>query len=349
MTSRAIVAGLFILTATSLAHASDPAPVPACLVQAGGHTSDQPPDPVVVCRKLFPTAPFVRLPQDQRAAGGQVTLYGVVDLDVSVNFHIQSARFFDRQLSLYPLVNSADKPIDESSDLMKKNHLPSNRVHFLVYEAKGTILPSKALQLTGLRPVILVEGQAIDERFLGPWEGLVSKRRTPTEWYTDTSQPVNFAKIRVNFAPPLAATDAIGELKPTPKLPDGQRFKVPGKFENATQPVRLSTGECAPALTSYGASNPFPDTVSTSDYLITMWRFPAMHSLWSKDFHIVFDYPKNLHPDARAMASEHNFRLKDYIATSTHPEELVFRLHGNPVNQIVFVLKPVQGGGGSCK
>src|SRR5258708_31590609 len=101
MTSRAIVAGLLILTAAGLARASDPAPVPACLVQVDGHTSDQPPDPVVVCRKLFPAAPFVHLPQDQRAAGSQVTLYGVVDLDVNVNFHIQNARFFDRQLNLY--------------------------------------------------------------------------------------------------------------------------------------------------------------------------------------------------------------------------------------------------------
>jgi hypothetical protein len=74
-----------------------------------------------------------------------------------------------------------------------------------------------------------------------------------------------------------------------------------------------------------------------------------MHSLWSKDFHVVIDYPKNLYPAAVAMASNHNFRLKDYIATSTRPEALTFILHGNPVDQILFVLKPVQGGGGSCK
>ncbi|HWS70519.1 MAG TPA: hypothetical protein VN605_00330, partial [Thermoanaerobaculia bacterium] len=156
-------------------------------------------------------------------------------------------------------------------------------------------------------------------------------------------------KIRVGFAPPLVQTDNIGELKPTPKLPDGKRFKVLGRFENATQPVRLSTGECAPALTSYGPGNPFPERVETSDYLIKIWRFPAMHSLGSKDFHVVFDYPRGLYSSATAMASDHNFRLKDYIATSTQPQQLVFRLHGNPIDQIVFALKPVQGGGGSCR
>jgi len=49
------------------------------------------------------------------------------------------------------------------------------------------------------------------------------------------------------------------------------------------------------------------------------------------------------------MASQHNFRLKDYIAASTKPEALRFGIHGNPVDQIVFVLKPVKGGGRACQ
>jgi len=344
------VAALFLVTAAVHAGAAPAASSSfrSCVDQVDSHTSDQPPASVVVCRKLFPAAPFVRLPQDRRAADGQATLYGVVELDISTSGHIQNARFYDRQLKVYAVVDAAGKPIDETSPLMKQNHLPSNRVHFLIYEAGGKLTPT-ALQLTALRPVILVEGQALDERFVGPWEGLVSKRRSETEWYTDLSQPANFAKIRVNFAPPFVQTDNIGELQPTPKLPDGKRFKVLGKFENAVQPVRLSTGECAPALTNYGANNPFPDRVDKGDYLIQIWRFPAMHSLWSKDFHVVFDYPKNLYPNARAMASEHNFRLKDFIATSTQPQQLVFKLHGNPINQVVFALKPVTGGGGACR
>lgn len=342
-----MIAGILCFAAAH-AYAASPIQSTICPKQADGHTSDTPPDPVLVCKQLFPAAPYVRLPQDQHKPDGQSMMYGVVELDINSDSHIQNARFYDRQLKLYALNDAAGKPIDETSPLMKKNHLPSNRVHFLIYEATGKATPT-ALQLTALRPVILVDGHAIDERFLGPWEGIVSKRKSATQWYTDPSQPANFAKIRINFAPPLTQTDNIGELRPTPKLADGTRYKATGKFENATQPVKLSTGECAPALTSFGAANPMPERVATADYLIRMWRFPAMHSLWSKDFHIVFDYPKNLHPSATAMASEHNFRLKDYIATTTHPEQLVFRLHGNPVDQIVFLLTPVKGGGGSCK
>jgi hypothetical protein len=338
--------------ATALgAQAAAPMSFAVCPKQTNGHTSDQPPAPVVVCQQLFPAVPYVHLPPDQHTPDGHAAMNGVVELDINTDGHIANARFYDRSLKLYPLVDAAGKPIDEKSALMSKNHLPSNRVHFLIYEATGKVTAAGALQLAALRPAVLVDGAAIDSRFFGPWEGMVSKRRSDTQWFTDDRQPQNFAKIRVMFAPPLIPTDNIGELRPTPKLPDGTRFKATGRFENATQSVRLSTGECAPALTSYGAANPLPSRVATADYLLHMWRFPAMHTLWSKDFHVVTDYPKGLYPNANlnSMASNHNFRLKDYIATSTKPEQLTFRLHGNPIDQIVFLLEPVTGGGGPCK
>jgi hypothetical protein len=326
-----------------------------CVTQKQGQTSDQPPDPVVVCQQLYPSAPYVRLPEDQSEADGQTTIHGVVELDINQRAGIQNAYFYDRGLTIYDLVDSAGKKMDETSPLMQKNHLPSNRVHYLVYAATGKVLApasaggNKRLQVTGLRPAILVEGQAIDARFLGPWEGSVSKRRSEKQWFVDIDNPEHVAKIRIVFAPPQTPYDNIGVLSSNPKLTDGTRFKTLGTMENATQSVRLSTGECAPALNSYGAANPFPDRVATSDYALNIWRFPAMHTLSSKDFHIVFDYPKGLYPSATAMARDHNFRLKDYIATSTQPKELVFGIHGNPVDQILFSLKPVVGGGGACQ
>jgi len=350
VTSKGTLVALFILAIAVVAQAATPAPFAICPRQSNGHTSDQPPDPVVVCQQLFPAPPYVRLPADRHTSEGSI-MTGVVELDVNTDGHIANARFYDRGLKVYPLLTAAGKPIDESSELMKKCHLPSNRVHFLIYEASGKVTPLGALLLQGLRPAVLVQGQAIDSRFFGAWEGMISKRRTETQWYTDPSQPQNFAKVRMMFTPPLLQTENIGELRPDPKLPDGTRFKATGTFENATQPVRLSTGDCAPALTSYGAANPFPARVATADYFLHMWRFPAMHSLWSKDFHVVTDYPKNLstNPTLNSMASTHNFRLKDYIATSTKPMELKFLQHGNSFGWIVFLLKPVQGGGGPCK
>lgn len=328
-----------------------------CAQQTQGKTADG--DAVTVCQKLFPSAPYVRVPANSDQPDGTTKITGVVELDISQrpstsDYIISNARFYDRDLALYDLVDESGKPIDEKSPLMSSNHLPSNRVHFLVYEAAGKVLPpagsspNARFQLSALRPAILVEGKAIDERFLGPWEGIVSKRRGPRLWYTDIDNPAHVAKIRVTFAPPLTPYDNIGVLSANPKLPDGTRFKTLGKFDNATQAVKLSTGECAPALNSYGDANPFPPDIQTSDYSINIWRFPAMHSLWSKDFHIVFDYPKGLYPSATSMARDHNFRLKDYIGLSTQPKDLVFGIHGNPVDQILFSLKPVTGGGGPC-
>jgi hypothetical protein len=350
MTPKVTYAAALLVLLAATAFAATPAQFAICPRQMSGHTSDQPPDPVVVCQQLFPAPPYVHLPADRHLPDGSATINGVVELDINSDKHIAAARLYDRNLMEYALVNTSGKPIDETSPLMKKTHLPSNRVHFLIYEATGKVA-GNSLQLTGRTPSVLVAGSAIDSRFLGAWEGLVSKRKSETQWYTDERQPQNFAKIRVMFAPPLLKMDNIGELGPKPFLPDGTRSKAIGTFENATQKVRLSTGECAPALNSYGAANPFPARVAVTDYFFHMWRFPAMHSLWSKDFHVVTDYPKNLYPNPglNSMASNHNFRLKDYIAVSTAPMQLRFGLHGNPVDQIVFLLKPVTGGGGTCQ
>lgn len=372
MSSRTMVLGLLVVltlarctaetpsTATSATTtATAEAPIPAadapfqsCSEQREGTTSDQ--DAVTVCSKLFPSAPYVRVPENRSTPDGQTTIQGVVEMDITPRGDLKGARVYDRDLTAYDLVDSAGKPVDGTSPLMQKNYLPSNRAHFLIYEATGKVSPSASgngnqrLELTALRPVILVEGGAIDSRFLGPWEGTVSKRFSEKQWYTVIDNPEHVAKIRVVFAPPVTAHENIGVLNPTPKLIDGTRFETLGKLENATQSVRLSTGECAPALNSYGAANPFPDSVQTSDYALNIWRYPAMHSRSSVDFHIVFNYPKGLLDNTTSMARDHNFRLKDYIATSTQPKELVFGIHGNPVDQILFSLKPVTGGGGAC-
>jgi hypothetical protein len=343
-------------------------PLQVCPEQKQGATTESPPQqpqPVTICLKLHPQAPFVHLPADVPARyGGAATWYGTVELDISVrqgaDYYIQQARFVDRDNRSYVLVDAAGRQIDDSSPLMKQNYLPSNRVHYLVYEAKGQVKGTK-LQLDALRPIVMLDGRAIDERFLGAWEGTMSKRRpkqadadggdTQDEddtWYTDLDEPAHFAKVRVVFRE-LIDYRNVGALAPTlpPFLADARRHKAVGSIENAYRGVRLSSGECVPSLTSFGEQNPMPASVDT--YLLTMWRFPAMHTLWTKDFHIVFDYPKGLYPSAISMATDHNFRLKDYVSPATKPRQLLFGVHGNPVNQLLVALKPAQGGGGTCE
>ena len=297
---------------------------------------------VTVCEKTFAEAPMVRLPPDERGAAVQ-TIFGVIDLDVRLGenpgeFVIEGARLLDRKLVAYDLAGADGVPVTEKHPLMQAMKLPSSRVHYLVYEARGTIA-GNTLRLESLKPVVMVAGRAIDERFLGAWEGTFSLYDGDRVWSEDT------AKVRVEFAALVPHTDMDVVTPGTGTLPDGTRFKAVGGVANGDRRVRLSTGECAPALTSLQQRNPL---LEASDYLFTLWRFPAMHTASSKDFHVVNDYPRALYPSAIGMAAEHNFRLVDYIAETTAPKELVFHIHGNPVQQMTMTLTPVKGGGGGC-
>ena len=316
-----------------------------CADQVTGRTSDG--QPVIVCTKTFTEPPFVRLPADDTAPAVK-TLHGIVDLDIQAKgstWTIAEARFISRTLKTYALVNKDGSPMTEASPLMKSNFLPSNRVHFLVYEVKG-VVAGGAIRAESLRPEVMVTGRALDERFLGAWEGTMSlylgKDGDQDVWSADQT-----AKVRLEYGS-LTPHDNMSEVvaEVTPLLPDGTRFKALGGVANAVQSVKLSTGECAPSLLSLGSKNPL---YVASDYRLTLWRFPVMHTAFSRDYHIVSDYPRDLYPATMAMASTHNFRLENYIAPNTVPTELTFLLHGNPVRQMIIKAKPVKGGGEPCK
>jgi hypothetical protein len=244
----------------------------------------------------------------------------------------------DRNLKSYDLVNADGTPVTEASALMTANHLPSNRVHFIAYEAKGAVSGSR-FQLQGLKPIVMITGRAIDERFLGSWEGTMSLFEGG-DWSPDSN-----AKVRVEM-PALVPHDPIHLVTIiTPVLADGTRFKAVGGVANGDMRVKLSTGECVASLRSYGVNNPL---YRATDTLLTLWRFPVMHTADSRDYHVVLDYPHGLYESAMAMAPDHNFHMGDYISPATVPMDLRFIIHGNPVGQIEIHLKQVTSGGDPC-
>jgi hypothetical protein len=335
---------LLILAVLSSYPSPGAAQGPVCAEQGTGRTSDG--QPVTVCTKIFPDPPFVRLPADETSLPLKA-IYGVVDLDIQAKgsgWAIGAARYIDRNLKTYTLANRDGSRMTEDSALMKNNFLPSNRVHYLVYEAKG-LMNGNTFQIESLRPVVMVTGRALDERFLGAWEGTMSlylgKDGDQDVWSADQN-----AKVRLEYGS-LTPHDNISVVtaKVTPLLPDGTRFKALGGVANAVQSVRLSTGECIPSLLSLGDKNPLS---IAGDYRLTLWRFPVMHTPLSRDYHIVNDYPRDLYPATLGMASTHNFRLENYISPATVPTELTFRVHGNPVRQMTIQAKPVKGGGEPC-
>jgi hypothetical protein len=343
---RSTLLSLVALAGLFLGSRAGAAELAVCAEHASGATSDG--QKVTICSKTFSEPPFVHLPGDDISSAVK-TIHGVVDLDIAQGrdsraWTISAARFIDRNLKSYTLANKDGSPMTEASPLMKSNFLPSNRVHFLVYEAKGTFSGS-TFRIDSLRPVVMVTGRALDERFLGAWEGTMSlylgKEGDNDVWSVDQN-----AKVRLEFLS-LTPHDNMSEIAPklTPPLPDGTRFKALGGVANAVQSVKLSTGECIPSLVSLGDKNPL---FIASDYRFTLWRFPVMHSAYSRDYHVVNDYPRDLYPATLGMASTHNFRLENYISPATKPAELTFKLHGNPVRQMTMQVRPVKGGGQPC-
>lgn len=315
-----------------------------CPEQSAGTTAEG--EQVTVCSKTFTEAPLARLPDDDRSSAVQ-TINGVVELDIggaSPNFTISGVRLIDRNLNSYDLVDSDGGPFDASSPLMKANYFPSNRVHYLLYEAKGTV-SGGTFRLASLRPIVMLTGRAIDERFVGAWEGVMSLY-TGDSLGNDSWSSTQNAKVRLEMTG-LTPHDNFFEVTPvvTKPLVDGTRFKAVGGVANGAQPVRLSTGECIPSLTSLGNSNPLH---IAQDFVFTFWRFPAMHTAFSADFHVVNDYPKHLYASTIGMAPQHNFRLQNYISPLTKADDLRFEVHGTPFGQMLFTIKPVKGGGGSC-
>jgi hypothetical protein len=330
-----------VLALAGCSHGDSDSSKSICLEQSAGTTSDG--DSVTVCQKIFKEAPFVRLPGDDTSAA-TVTINGAVDLDIRESqdtpgkWLISAARFVDRNLKIYELANPDGTPVTEASTLMAANHLPSNRVHFLAYEAKGT-LSGTQLRLASLKPIVMITGRAIDERFLGSWEGTMSLYEGE-DW-----SPTSSAKVRVEMAA-LVPHDPIHVVTTvTPVLADGTRFKAVGGVANGDTRVKLSTGECVASLRSFGVNNPL---FRATDTLLTLWRFPVMHTAASRDYHVVLDYPHGLYDAAMAMAPDHNFHMFDYISPKTAPMDLRFVIHGNPVGQIEIDLKPVTGGGDPC-
>jgi len=316
-----------------------------CAEQISGKTAEG--EPVTICQKLFTEAPFVRLPADQTTAATMQTINGVIELDIGGgggDYTIVGVRMIDRNLNIYDLVDSNGATLNVDSPIMKANFFPSNRVHYLLYEAQ-IAASTRGYRLMGLRAIVMIEGRAIDERLLGAWEGVMSLYTgdggANHSWSRDQNASVRIEMVGLT---PYENFSQVFHLV-SPILPDGTRFKALGGVVNATDNVKLSTGECARPLMSYGNSNPL---FIAEDSRFTFWRYPAMHTAFSADFHIVNDYPKKLYPTYLGMAEIHNFRLQYYISPQTAPMDMKFILHGVPFGEMTFTIKQVKGGGESC-
>ena len=215
------------------------------------------------------------------------------------------------------------------------------RAHYLVYAVAGRA-EGELLHVTSLAPVVLLEAEALDAHFRGAWEGVMNPRVGPQLWRTEP--PVDDVKVRVvfdRFEPSDPLRDD-GQASAIPR--DGRRFRVVGTIENASAPVRLASGTCAPSLASLGTRNPI---LGATQPELRLRRHPMMHS--PSDNVIEMDYPPGLYMNGTMMTGAGGYFLEDFIALAvdrTAPHR--FLIHGHLPGQLYVELAPVTGGGGTC-
>jgi len=252
-------------------------------------------DTVVKCTEPYATAPSVRLPKDTKS-GTTVTLYAgaSVPTDFSGAFVL-----WDRAGKLYLPVDSANAPIayaDGAKKLPKTMHAPTNRMALTIYQFTGTLGAAvdsphgaaTAIHLKSARPVVEIDGCAIDSRNLGTWDGTVSERlETPTGGgpLTKNFDETKRVAIHVTF-------DGISKHAPLSDytggkvLKDAATYDLTGQIDNFDKDVKVD-GKTYKSLKDMGAKNPF---LGATDGKIDMYRIGNMHGQ-QNDAHWVLTYP----------------------------------------------------------
>ena len=312
--------------------------VRVCATQHTGTDADG--DAVAFCDQTFDTMPRVKLPADK--LGKTATLYAAIDL-------AGQAGVVARDGTHYTLVDASGHGLD-AAKLPSSLHLPSHRSLYTIYKLTGTIgtykdpyggPDSPSLHVTSGKPMIVIEGKAIDGAYLAPsyaLEGTVSRRIDASHF--DSEHPV---AIRITFASLAPYANMPSWQSGT--LKDGTRFQMVGTVENFDKPVMASDGTCMPSFASLGSANTWQ---GASDPTVRFYRFPGMH--FAADEVHVLDYPAGT-----AGLSMNGMGGM----TITHAAGLIQEqesddwstVHINPhsaPNGHVMSLHPVMGGGGTC-
>ncbi len=263
--------------------------------QTGTVTKNGAGDTILACAQPFDAAPAVRLPAD-KTSSGTISLYAgaSVPTDFSGAFVL-----WDRDGKLYLPVDSANAPIayaDGAKKLPKTMHAPTNRMALTIYQFTGTLGgavdsphgAATAIHIKTARPVVELDGCAIDSRLLGTWDGTVSERlATPTGGgpLTKNFDETKRVAIHVTFDG-IGKHPALSDYTGGKVLKDADTYDLSGTIDNFDKDVKIG-GKTYPSLTAMGAKNPF---FGAKDGNIDMYRVGNMHGQ-QNDAHWVFTYP----------------------------------------------------------
>lgn len=302
-------------------------------------------DAVEICEELYGDRPYVRPPADDVASGQASTLYLAA-------LNTDYAEFVDRDGQTYQTLIGGE-PVADARVFPALLGAPSNRMTYLIYRVTGIVSsPSdgteRAIDIDSIEPAVMIEGEAIDGHFLGPWEGTVSVRAEDSTctivvpcWDGTTAVP-----LRVTFET-LTQVENMGVLGlGEPPLADGERFELSGTIDNLSGSVAASDGTCMPSLSELGSAAPFRPSTEGD---LTLWRYPGMHA--EQDLEIVMDYPRDSEGlgGANGMSPLNVLHPANLLQAIDRPEwtQISILNHGTP-NGSQINLAPVRGGGGTC-
>lgn len=251
-------------------------------------------DKIVLCKRPFADAPFVRLPADKM--GRTLTFYGGVTLPTSFD---GAFVLWTRDGKRFVPIDEGGTPIpfDDGSKLPAKLHAPTNRATFTLYELTGTSTstridtahgPATGIRLKSARPVIEIDGCALDSRLAGTWEGTVSERLPVAQGFGSFAKHFDEAKripIRVKLES-LESHPNLAEYAGGVAIADAKTFLLRGVVENFDHAV-VEGSTRFPSLTAMGQKNPF---YGATDGKIELYRLGNMHGQ-SNDGHWVLTYP----------------------------------------------------------
>ena len=268
---------------------------------------------VVVCTRLA-TGGILSLPADTgevaygalaRGAGRLLTRDGTLDLEPSVAEELQ------RQVdALRSTTESAQGGAVEGGDIAARTGPYAQ----LVYRAQVS-----GRSVTSLAAAVRVDETALMTAALGGTvlEGAIAPLISDADGYdVDATLPVRLE---------LARTAVDGAVR--------------GRLVNATRPVRMTSGRCAPALSAAAEHDPLQGPFTER---VELQRFPSMHAPFDDELLLKWS------ADVSNMGGELFPSAASVLGHAPEATRWVTTLHGNPTAGPALTLTVVQGGGGAC-
>jgi hypothetical protein len=333
---RASVSLLSLLLITACTDAdSDVDPTPAPIdedVCAEQHLDGA----MIVCTRAFVDDPRVHLPADTLGEdGAPVVVYAAA---TPGRLHLRDGRevaMFDHEGEIvFPVAIDTDV---KAPRVPAGFTWPSYEFARTIYEVRGTWREAPGDTMAAIVnpvvvPVVRLAPEVLDGAMTGSWEGTMSKRTGENTYDPNVRIPV---RIRwTGYAAEHSKLPTWSPYDPSDVTLD-DILPALGVIENATSPVALASGECAPSLASLGEGSP----IFGDDAQVEMLRIVAMHV--PGDYQLSFEGGMGSMMPAHPAAFLQTAPRAPYTTITNSP-------HGAPNGMHLEDFRAVAGGGSAC-